>query len=165
MVVYPPRMAPFGPVRLQTLWKRVSDDPRHFIFRHRNIFFGNIFCRKNVQRQKIKNSKSSQTLFAKVSRQLEPSLKDKRLFKVSHFSKKRLWTDVYPPKLSRTAMKLGGNAFRTVCTFRFLTSKIVGGIFRDGLLDDQRFDGLDRLYFHSAHGLRFEPAVCGLKAF
>ena len=49
--------------------------------------------------------------------------------------------------------------------FVFWRRTFFGGIFRDGLLDDQRFDGLDRRYFQSAHGLRFEPAVCGLKAF
>ena len=48
--------------------------------------------------------------------------------------------------------------------FVFWRRKFFGGIFRDGLLDDQRFDGLDRRYFQSAHSLRFEPAVCGSKA-
>ena len=35
-----------GSVRPQTLGKRVSDDPRHFIFRRRNFFFRQIFSSK-----------------------------------------------------------------------------------------------------------------------
>ena len=37
-----------GSVRPQTLGKRVSDDPRHFIFRRRKKFSGKIVRRKNV---------------------------------------------------------------------------------------------------------------------
>ena len=44
-----------GSDRRETLPKRVSDDPGHFIFRRRTCFFGKIVCRKKFHDTKNRN--------------------------------------------------------------------------------------------------------------
>ena len=68
--------------RPQTLGKRVSDDPRHFIFRQRKIKFGEVFGSKNK-------------LFAILARFLRSN--DQTDVKIEFYAKKYVYRLIFSP--------------------------------------------------------------------
>ena len=67
----------------------------------------------------MKCAKSSKTGPCKVSRLYDLISGGKRPLKGSHFQNAEFQTAVYPPKIGRTAVKLGGNPFRTILHISF----------------------------------------------
>ena len=74
----------------------------------------------------MKSANSSKTGPYKVSRLYDLISGGKRPLKVSHFQNAEFQTAVYPPKIGRTAVKLGENPFRTILHISFFEADFLG---------------------------------------
>ena len=107
-----------GSVRPQTLPKRVSDDPRRFIFRRQNILFSKFSQALDGRLPPEDASDLAETWPKRLSDDPQRFIFRSQTINVLQ-NVRKLWTAVYLPRMAWIGLKLGQNAFQTIADISF----------------------------------------------